>query len=201
MTSLEELRRRVQAAQSAVGQLGSEGRDYGDRLSGLVDGLNERLRRQDEELAALRAERDALARESGELRDMLTTLLAAVEDGGGDRLGAAMRTLYERLSGLSDATAEGDAAGSSAAVDWTDPPPPAEDGLQSAADALAVHAAAGGTEPAAAVVSGGDDAGDATAPADMVRAGGDGDVPAWASGGTGPEQAEPSTPTPTPTTQ
>ncbi len=139
MTSIEELRRRVQAAQSTVGQLGSEGREYGDRLSELVDGLNHRLRRQEEELTVLRAERDRLAHEAGDLKDMLNTLLGAVEHRGGEPGDGTMRTLYDRLSDLSDAPDDGAGAVSGARLP----------GLGMAADARLAETPAAAITPAA----------------------------------------------------
>ncbi|MCB9946557.1 MAG: hypothetical protein H6842_01870 [Rhodospirillaceae bacterium] len=103
MTSLDELRQRVRAAEENFGKVGNEDREYAERLAGLVETMDGRLREQRQEVEAIRTEFDRLKHENEELRGMLLSLLLSVERGGRAQLGQTMQELYARMSTLAGA--------------------------------------------------------------------------------------------------
>ncbi len=100
MTSMDELRQRVQAAEEFFGKIGEENREYGERLAEMVDTMDARIRDQQAEFESRQADFDRLTHENEELRSMLLSLLLAVEGGGREQIGRTMRDLYARMNSL-----------------------------------------------------------------------------------------------------
>lgn len=110
MPGIDDLRQRVMDAEARFGLINEQHAKYSERLIGLMNEIEARIRdqqatiaRQEAELAELgaRAAHTVQAdRENEQLRDMLLSLLRAIERGGGDALVATMRTLDETVSGL-----------------------------------------------------------------------------------------------------
>ena len=105
MTSMDDLRRRAEAAEGRFGAMHDRARDYSDRLLKVMTGVEDRMVEQHERIADLE---DRLARseaENEELRRMMHSLLLAIEGGnvGSDepeRLGPALRDLENRVEQL-----------------------------------------------------------------------------------------------------
>lgn len=117
MTSMDELRQRVQAAEEFFGKIGEENREYGERLAELVDSMDARIRDQQAEVESRQVEFDRLTHENEELRSMLLSLLLAVEGGGREQIGRTMRDLYARMSSLAGGAAAAPAVSPAPAVD------------------------------------------------------------------------------------
>lgn len=125
MIGIEELSARVAEAEQRFGLIGEEHAKYSARLVSLLDTVESRLREQEAKVlqqaeanAALQDERDEARSENEQLRDMLLSLLRAVENGGRDHVMQTMQTLETRVSGLvttNPPEAQADAADPSAA--------------------------------------------------------------------------------------
>lgn len=140
MTSMDDLRRRAEAAEGRFGAMHDRARDYSDRLLKVMTGVEGRMAEQHEHIAELE---DRLARseaENEELRRMMHSLLQAIEGGSvvGDepeRLGPALRDLEARVEHLMAPpaaprpalTAAGGGAGMMAAIAAIAPPVVAEE--------------------------------------------------------------------------
>lgn len=111
MIGIEELSARVAEAEQRFGLISEEHAKYSARLVSLLDTVETRLQEQEAEVkrqadatAALRDERDEARGENEQLRDMLLSLLRAVENGGRDHVMQTMQTLETRVSGLVEAS-------------------------------------------------------------------------------------------------
>ena len=110
MSSIEQLQERVSQAEARFGVINEARERYSERLLGLINAIESRLRdqhgeikRQAAELAAQGEEieraRSAVA-ENQALRGMLHSLLQAIEAGGRDVLSETMQTMDARVSAL-----------------------------------------------------------------------------------------------------
>ncbi len=123
MSGIEELRQRVQDAEDHFGLAREEQAKYSERLIGLIDTVEGRLRDQqaeidrlqaiavshDEALAKEQAQIGRFERENEHLREMLHSLLRAIESGGRSGVVEIMQTLDQKVSALiagDDAPAE-----------------------------------------------------------------------------------------------
>ncbi len=110
MSSIEELQQRVVEAEERFGLINAERAKYSERLMGLIDAIETRLRDQQAEIesqataAASQAEElEVLRQDSAEnklLRGMLQSLLNAIELGNSDALGQAMQVMDAKISAL-----------------------------------------------------------------------------------------------------
>lgn len=118
MIGIEELSTRVTQAEQRFGLISAEHAKYSARLVSLLNTVENRLHeqetaaeRQAEINARLQNERDQAHGENEQLRDMLLSLLKAVENGGRDQVMLTMQTLEARVSALViDGAAEEDVA-------------------------------------------------------------------------------------------
>jgi hypothetical protein len=140
MADIEELRRRVEAAQERFGLMDDQQKQYSDRLVGLMDAVDDGIRQQRAFADDLQGEVDKLAHENEELKTMLHALLLAVEHDSHHGLADTMQMLESRAGALVEATE------STAAL-----PSPHERDSSSAPDApmTAEATAAPETEPSA----------------------------------------------------
>lgn len=110
MSSIEELQNRVSEAEQRFGLIKAQRAKYSERLVGLIDAIESRLRdqhaeieRQAAEIAAqseeLNTTRNAVA-ENQALRGMLHSLLRAIETGGRDVLNETMQVMDAKVSTL-----------------------------------------------------------------------------------------------------
>ncbi len=130
MTGIEELRRRVAEAEERFGVIQEQRAKYSERMIGLMNAVEERMRDQQGEVEAHRADaarhameidRQAaeighLGEENEQLRAMLHSLLKAIETGGRDGLAEIMQELDRKISGI---------IGTSAAETGAEPEPDA----------------------------------------------------------------------------
>lgn len=138
MSDFEELRKRVQAAEQQFAAIAQQRRDYGQRLMDMI-ALHERnLAQTESRMAALRAEAEearALARQreeelqrvSGEneqLRQMLHSLLRAIESGRSNEFDDTMRELDRRISAMVEAQSDSAGSQDAAAPREAAPEPP-----------------------------------------------------------------------------
>lgn len=114
MSGIEELRQRVQDAEEHFGLAREEQAKYSERLIGLIDTVEGRLRDQqaeidrlqaiavshDEALAKEQAQIGRFERENEHLREMLHSLLRAIESGGRSGVVEIMQTLDQKVSAL-----------------------------------------------------------------------------------------------------
>lgn len=103
MSTIEELRRRVEAAEHRFGLIDEQERRYSERLIDLMNALEAAQTEKQAEAAAHQARLAELERENGELRGMLHALLLGVEAGSRDTLADTLHDLDSRLSGLLNA--------------------------------------------------------------------------------------------------
>ncbi len=102
MSDISELQQRVRDAGQRVGQLAEQDRQYGARLSSLLTQVEEGLAQGRQEIDELKGELTRIQAENEQLKAMLQTLLAALENGGGQRLGTAMHELEGRIDRLTE---------------------------------------------------------------------------------------------------
>jgi len=114
MSGIEELRQRVQDAEEHFGLAREEQAKYSERLIGLIDTVEDRLREQQAEIdrqqASVAGHDEALAKEQAQihrlecdnehLREMLHSLLQAIEAGGRNGAIEVMQTLEQKVGAL-----------------------------------------------------------------------------------------------------
>ncbi len=100
MSSIEELRQRVEAAEQNFGLFDEQQRRYSERLIGLMDTIDEGLRVQQSREGEHQDQVNRIAHENEELKSMLHSLLLAIESGTRDTLSETMQMLEHRASGL-----------------------------------------------------------------------------------------------------
>ncbi len=139
MSYIDELRERFQAAEQRFGQINEAGREYRDRLMGLISRIEEEIRcrrdveqQQVKEIERLSGEVDRVSGENEQLRTMMMSLLTAVEDGDTDILGDTLNDMDSKV-----ATLIGEGQGASAAPAPADPADVATDTGTEFADDLA----------------------------------------------------------------
>ncbi|MEZ5670194.1 MAG: hypothetical protein R3F55_22740 [Alphaproteobacteria bacterium] len=112
MSGLDELRKRVEAAEEQFGLIAAQSRTYSERLTGLVSKMELVHTDQQREIAALNGRLGQYEQENGNLKSMLHSLLHAIEAGSQSVMGQTMRDLegrVGRLMGDKPAPAAGDA--------------------------------------------------------------------------------------------
>ena len=100
MSTIEELRQRVEAAERRFGLIDEQERRYSERLIGLMDALEAAQAEKQAEAEIYQAQIAQLEHENGELRAMLHALLLSVEAGSRDQLSHTLHDLDARLSSL-----------------------------------------------------------------------------------------------------
>jgi hypothetical protein len=100
MSDLEQLRRRVEAAERHFGTIGEQQGKYSARLVQLMDQIEQRAAQRENELSRYIAELQHLRRDHEQVKSMLQTLLGAIEAGSGDALMAALHEMDRKGSAL-----------------------------------------------------------------------------------------------------
>jgi len=105
MTSIDDLRRRAEAAENRFGAMHDRARDYSDRLLKVMTGVEGRMVEQSQHIAELEERLARSEAENEELRRMMHSLLMAIEGGNvsadePERLGPALRDLETRVEQL-----------------------------------------------------------------------------------------------------
>jgi len=100
MSDLEQLRRRVEAAERHFGSIGEQQGKYSARLVQLMDQIERRAAERESELSRYLGELQHLRRDHDQVKSMLKTLLAAIEAGGGDALMTALHEMDRKASAL-----------------------------------------------------------------------------------------------------
>jgi hypothetical protein len=100
MSDIEQLRRRVEAAERHFGTIGEQQGKYSARLIQLMDQIEQRAAERESELSLYLGELQRLRRDHDQVKSMLQTLLAAIEAGGGDALMAALHEMDRKASAL-----------------------------------------------------------------------------------------------------
>jgi hypothetical protein len=100
MAGLDDLRKRVEAAEQRFGLIASRNHKYSERLTSLVAQMERSHAEQRQEIAALGARIGQLEQENAELRSMLMGLLHAIESGGDAVVDHALRDLEHRVGRL-----------------------------------------------------------------------------------------------------
>ncbi len=105
MTSIDDLRRRAEAAENRFGAMHDRARDYSDRLLKVMTGVEGRMVEQSQHIAELEERLARTEAENEELRRMMHSLLMAIEGGSvsadePERLGPALRDLESRVEQL-----------------------------------------------------------------------------------------------------
>jgi hypothetical protein len=100
MSDLEQLRRRVEAAERHFGTMGEQQGKYSARLVHLMDQIEQLAVERESELSRHLSELEHLRRDHEQVKSMLKTLLAAIEAGGGDALMAALHEMDRKASAL-----------------------------------------------------------------------------------------------------
>jgi predicted nucleic acid-binding Zn-ribbon protein len=100
MSDLEQLRRRVEAAERHFGSMGEQQGKYSARLVQLMDQIERRAAERESELSHYIGELQHLRRDHDQVKSMLKTLLAAIEAGGGDAVMAALHEMDRKASAL-----------------------------------------------------------------------------------------------------
>jgi len=100
MSDIEQLRRRVEAAERHFGTIGEQQGKYSARLIQLMDQIEQRAADRESELSRYLGELGHLRRDHDQVKSMLQTLLAAIEAGGGDALMAALHEMDRKASAL-----------------------------------------------------------------------------------------------------
>lgn len=107
MSYIDELRERFLAAEQRFGRINEAGRDYRDRLMGLMSRVEEEIRcrrdveqQQAQEIERLSGEVDRISGENEQLRTMMMSLLTAVEAGDTDSLGGTLNEMDTKVAAL-----------------------------------------------------------------------------------------------------
>lgn len=107
MSYMDELRERFVAAEQRFGRINEAGREYRDRLMGLMSRVEEEIRcrrdveqQQAKEIARLSGEIDQISGENEQLRTMMMSLLTAVETGDTDSLGGTLNDMDKKIAVL-----------------------------------------------------------------------------------------------------
>lgn len=107
MSYIDELRERFLAAEQRFGQINQAGREYRDRLMGLMSRIEEEIRcrrdveqQQTQEIERLTGEVDRISGENEQLRTMMMSLLTAVEAGDTDSLGSTLNEMDTKVATL-----------------------------------------------------------------------------------------------------
>jgi hypothetical protein len=100
MSDIEQLRRRVEAAERHFGTVGEQQGKYSARLIQLMDQIEQRAAERESELSRYLGELQQLRRDHDQVKVMLQTLLSAIEAGGGDALMAALHEMDRKASAL-----------------------------------------------------------------------------------------------------
>ena len=117
MPGLDELRKRVEAAEEQFGLITTQSRKYSERLTQLVSQMEQAHSEQHREIAALNAQLGQYEQENGQLKSMLLGLLQAMENGDGSLIDNTVRDMESRIGrligapeGVAETTPETDAA-------------------------------------------------------------------------------------------
>jgi hypothetical protein len=100
MSDIEQLRRRVEAAERHFGTIGEQQGKYSARLIQLMDQIERRGAERESELNRYVGELQQLRRDHDQVKTMLQTLLAAIETGRGDALMSALHEMDRKASAL-----------------------------------------------------------------------------------------------------
>ncbi len=100
MSDIEQLRRRVEAAERHFGTIGEQQGKYSARLIQLMDQIEQRGAERETELSSCLGELQQLRRDHDQVKAMLQTLLAAIETGRGDALMGALHEMDRKASAL-----------------------------------------------------------------------------------------------------
>lgn len=100
MSDIEQLQRRVEAAERRFGVLGEQQGKYSARLIQLMDRIEQRAAERERELDACIGELLRLKQDHEQVKTMLHALLAAIEAGGGDALMTALHEMDRKASAL-----------------------------------------------------------------------------------------------------
>jgi len=105
MTGLDELRKRVEAAENHFGLMSTQSRKYSERLTRLVSQMEQAHAEQHREIAQLNGRLGQFEQENGLLKAMLMGLLQAIENGSDGVIDHAVRDLEGRIGRLVGAQA------------------------------------------------------------------------------------------------
>jgi hypothetical protein len=100
MSDIEQLRRRVEAAERHFGALGEQQGKYRARLIQLMDQIEQRAADRESELNRCLSELQQLRRDHDQVKAMLQALLTVIETGRGDVLMVAFREMDRKASAL-----------------------------------------------------------------------------------------------------
>jgi hypothetical protein len=100
MSDIEQLRRRVEAAERHFGAIGEQQGKYRARLIQLMDQIEQRAEERESELKRCLGELQQLRRDHDQVKAMLQELLTAIETGRGDTLVLAFREMDRKASAL-----------------------------------------------------------------------------------------------------
>ena len=103
MTSIQKLRSQVDKADQRLGATAAQARKYAQRLTKLLD-------RVEDEHEGRRVRTERLHLENDELRAMLHSLSIAVEQGGGDTMEAVLHEVEARIAALVETAPDVEAA-------------------------------------------------------------------------------------------
>ncbi|QEX21241.1 hypothetical protein FRZ61_11640 [Hypericibacter adhaerens] len=100
MSDIEQLRRRVEAAERHFGSIGEQQGKYSARLIHLMDQIEQRAADRESELGRYVGELQALRRDHEQVKAMLQALLGAIETGGGEAIMATLHEMDRKASAL-----------------------------------------------------------------------------------------------------
>ena len=100
MSYIDELRERFQAAEERFGRISDAGKDYRERLMGLMSRIEEEIRCRRDVEAQQAKEIERLSGENEELRGMLMSLLQAVESGDQGDLDETLGEMDAKVAAL-----------------------------------------------------------------------------------------------------
>jgi len=100
MAGLDDLRKRVEAAEQHFGLIATQSRKYSERLTSLVSQMEHSHAEQQREIAALNGRLGQYELENGQLKSMLMGLLQAIENGSDRVIDVAVREMEGRIDRL-----------------------------------------------------------------------------------------------------
>jgi hypothetical protein len=100
MAGLDDLRKRVEAAEQHFGLIATQSRKYSERLTSLVSQMEHSHAEQQREIAALNGRLGQYELENGQLKSMLMGLLQAIENGSDRVIDVAVRDMEGRIDRL-----------------------------------------------------------------------------------------------------
>jgi hypothetical protein len=100
MAGLDDLRKRVEAAEQHFGLIATQSRKYSERLTSLVAQMEHSHAEQQREIAALNGRLGQYEQENGQLKSMLMGLLQAIENGSDRVIDVAVRDMEGRIDRL-----------------------------------------------------------------------------------------------------